>query len=91
MNVHLSDRFGFGKVMLGGSFYICSFLVIRGTKAHASVYAGSLCQVVCYAMMIPEGPFAVRVVAYAIAGFGIALQVRFQIPPPFLLASNVIT
>lgn len=52
MNVHLSDRFGFGKVMLGGS----------------------LCQVVCYAMMIPEGPFAVRVIAYAIAGFGIALQ-----------------
>lgn len=26
-------------------------------------------------MMIPEGPFAVRVISYAIAGFGIALQV----------------
>lgn len=30
-------------------------------------------------MMIPEGPFAVRVVAYGVGGFGGALQVRFNI------------
>ncbi|EIM79256.1 MFS general substrate transporter [Stereum hirsutum FP-91666 SS1] len=35
---------------------------------------GSLFQTVCYAMMIPEGPFAVRVVAYGVGGFGGALQ-----------------
>lgn len=30
-------------------------------------------------MMIPEGPFAVRVVAYGVGGFGGALQVSFNI------------
>lgn len=35
-------------------------------------------------MMIPEGPFAVRVVAYGVGGFGAALQVEFNIFYTFL-------
>lgn len=47
--------------------------------------SGSFFQTACYAMMIPEGPFAVRVVAYGVGGFGAALQVfiAFLVPLSF--------
>ncbi|EIM91270.1 MFS general substrate transporter [Stereum hirsutum FP-91666 SS1] len=51
-NVYLSDKLGFGKVMV----------------------LGAVAQAITYAMQIPEGPFAVRVVAYFLAGFGVAIQ-----------------
>ncbi|KDQ58463.1 hypothetical protein JAAARDRAFT_129011, partial [Jaapia argillacea MUCL 33604] len=35
---------------------------------------GSLCQIIAYAILAPAGPFPLMVVAYGIAGFGIALQ-----------------
>lgn len=43
------------------------------------VATGAVCQCITYAMQIPEGPFAVRVIAYGIAGFGIAIQVGYLI------------
>ncbi|KIP12094.1 hypothetical protein PHLGIDRAFT_113885 [Phlebiopsis gigantea 11061_1 CR5-6] len=51
-NVHLTDKFGFGKVMV----------------------LGSVAQCVGYALDAPAPPFPVMVLAFAINGFGIALQ-----------------
>ncbi|EJF59568.1 MFS general substrate transporter [Dichomitus squalens] len=51
-NVWLTDRFGFGKVMV----------------------LGSLAQVIAYTIEAPAPPFPVFVIAYAINGFGLALQ-----------------
>ncbi|KAG8745383.1 hypothetical protein FRC10_008242 [Ceratobasidium sp. 414] len=51
-NVFMTDRFGFGKVIL----------------------LGGLLQVVAYCLLAPALPFPVMCIAYAINGFGIALQ-----------------
>lgn len=52
------------------------------------VATGAVCQCITYAMQIPEGPFAVRVIAYGIAGFGIAIQVgTSSLSLPFVLTS----
>ncbi len=39
------------------------------------MFIGSLFQVVAYAMESPQPPFPVMVMAYALAGFGMSLQV----------------
>ncbi|KAJ1311652.1 hypothetical protein OPQ81_010127 [Rhizoctonia solani] len=52
INIHLTDRLGFGKVIL----------------------LGAVLQVVAYSILAPALPFPVMCVAYAINGFGIALQ-----------------
>ncbi|KAF8609125.1 MFS general substrate transporter [Ceratobasidium sp. AG-I] len=52
LNVFMTDRFGFGKVIL----------------------LGGLLQVLAYSILAPALPFPVMCVAYAINGFGIALQ-----------------
>ncbi|KAG9086157.1 hypothetical protein FS749_003879 [Ceratobasidium sp. UAMH 11750] len=52
LNVFMTDRFGFGKIIL----------------------LGALCQVVGYTILAPAPPFAVMCMAYALNGFGIALQ-----------------
>ncbi|KAG8748893.1 hypothetical protein FRC12_013739 [Ceratobasidium sp. 428] len=51
-NVFMTDRFGFGKVIL----------------------LGGLLQVVAYCLLSPALPFPVMCIAYALNGFGIALQ-----------------
>ncbi|KAL5641468.1 hypothetical protein ACGC1H_001822 [Rhizoctonia solani] len=52
INIHLTDRLGFGKVIL----------------------LGALLQVLAYSILAPALPFPVMCIAYAINGFGIALQ-----------------
>ncbi|CAE6524345.1 unnamed protein product [Rhizoctonia solani] len=52
INIHLTDRLGFGKVIL----------------------LGAVLQVLAYSILAPALPFPVMCVAYAINGFGIALQ-----------------
>ncbi|KAG9102356.1 hypothetical protein FRC06_002074 [Ceratobasidium sp. 370] len=52
LNVFMTDRFGFGKVIL----------------------LGALAQVVGYSILAPAPPFPVMCMAYALNGFGIALQ-----------------
>ncbi|CUA77505.1 Gallate transporter [Rhizoctonia solani] len=52
INIHLTDRLGFGKVML----------------------LGAVLQVLAYSILAPALPFPVMCIAYAINGFGIALQ-----------------
>ncbi|CAE7149286.1 unnamed protein product [Rhizoctonia solani] len=52
INIHLTDRLGFGKVIL----------------------LGAALQVLAYSILAPALPFPVMCVAYAINGFGIALQ-----------------
>lgn len=43
---------------------------------------GALCQVVCYAIQSPAPPFPAMVLANAVGGFGIALQVRPSVHLP---------
>ncbi|KEP54263.1 MFS general substrate transporter [Rhizoctonia solani 123E] len=52
INIHLTDRLGFGKVIL----------------------LGALLQILAYSILAPALPFPVMCIAYAINGFGIALQ-----------------
>ncbi|KAA1472100.1 MFS general substrate transporter [Dentipellis sp. KUC8613] len=52
LNVHLNDKFGFGKVS----------------------FTGSVCQLATYAILAPAGPFPLMIIAYGLAGFGMALQ-----------------
>lgn len=52
LNVFLTDRFGFGKIVL----------------------LGGLTQVAAYSILAPAPPFPVMCIAYAMNGFGIALQ-----------------
>ncbi|SJL13468.1 uncharacterized protein ARMOST_16912 [Armillaria ostoyae] len=68
-NVYLNERYGLGKV---------SSTLFRSSSLKADLeqimFIGSLFQVVSYAMESPHPPFPVMVLAYALAGFGGALQ-----------------
>ncbi|KAH7339692.1 major facilitator superfamily domain-containing protein [Rhizoctonia solani] len=52
VNIHLTDRLGFGKV----------------------IFLGAMLQVFAYSVLAPALPFPMMCVAYAINGFGMALQ-----------------
>ncbi|CAE6407509.1 unnamed protein product [Rhizoctonia solani] len=52
VNIHLTDRLGFGKV----------------------IFLGAMLQVFAYSVLTPALPFPAMCVAYAINGFGMALQ-----------------
>ncbi len=70
-NVYLTDRFGFGKVMLFGELS-CRKLLLRRTNNHRC--PGSVLQVAAYAMLFPPGPFPLMCVGFTMIGFGLALQ-----------------
>ncbi len=65
------------KDMAWGRYHLLSF---RSSSLKADLeqimFIGSLSQVISYAMESPRPPFPVMVLAYALAGFGIALQVN---------------
>ncbi|KAG5642083.1 hypothetical protein DXG03_003636 [Asterophora parasitica] len=68
VNVPLSDKLGFGKVHSEPSeSFFCIILICSATS-------GSVFQILAYTLMAPALPFPALVVAYAINGFGVAMQ-----------------
>ncbi len=69
-NVYLTDRFGFGKVMLFGELS-CGIQTLRLNNHRCP---GSVLQVAAYAMLFPPGPFPLMCAGFSTIGFALALQ-----------------
>ena len=46
-----------------------------GLTSHLFFSKGSLCQIITYSIQVPGPPFPAFAIAYAINGFGLALEV----------------
>jgi hypothetical protein len=101
MNVWLNDRFGFGKVNMKEPILMATepkhfsglghrwriFTVLDRLKLLTSP-SGAVSQALTYAIQSPAPPFPVMILANILAGFGMALQVRYPVyiePNVFLI------
>jgi hypothetical protein len=71
INVPLTDRLGFGKMITLGTTCFFFFILDRALN----IATGSICQIIAYALQAPAPPFPVFVLSFVINGVGMAIQV----------------